>query len=82
MNEYIGKLCFESQFAQELTGFIREKQGLGGQTGHTARTYLQMRNYRNFLMQPVKWNALKKGGKFSICFFHCSYVRGCGLGKR
>ena len=29
MNEYIGKLCFESQFAQELTGFIREKQGLG-----------------------------------------------------
>lgn len=37
---------------------------------------------RNFLMQPVKWNALKKGGKFSICFFHCSYVRGYGLGKR
>ena len=42
MNEYIGKLCFESQFAQELTGFIREKQGLGN------KYICEMRNLWHF----------------------------------
>lgn len=159
MNEYIGKLCFESQFAQELTGFIREKQGLGNKyicemrnlwhfdkfvkengfqentitkeifeawtskriyerdktCENRRNTFRQLCQYivrsggdayvppamarlrtdrayrphiftneelQKFLDAAREMERSEKGGKFSICFFHCSYVRGCGLGKR
>ena len=159
MNEYIGNLCFESQFAQELTGFIREKQGLGNKyicemrnlwhfdkfvkengfqentitkeifeawtskriykrdntCENRRNTFRQLCQYivrsggdayvppamarlrtdrayrphiftneelQKFLDAAREMERSKKGRKFSICFFLCSYVRGCGLGKR